>query len=377
MKFLFGILIICAGILASAAGKPIKESSTISSIYDLEALFVDQQNALLPISPPSEEIYLHLHKQVLPVDWKKFPKEFVEQTYGEMDENGYPIFFVTIYEDPTTRETVFLNSYGFEIYRLEAELGYDPYAWQKKRFNVYDISELSEWTSWIFDPAHIAVDFALIPENLYSDYEATQEEIAEQLLLQKTASVESASLMMSLPPVITSIQLAIERTANGTIEVEIGWPTGFTDRLEIYTATDLVMGDWQLALTNINTDNSSSFVWEDANTNLKQRLYAAGNMDIDSDGDGIPDAREIFIYKTDPALADTDGDGVNDGNEVANNTDPLQADSDGDGLHDGIEDALALSIQENGSGGVLIIVPGTGWYHAIDPDQELVYLGDE
>ena len=31
------------------------------------------------------------------------------------------------------------------------------------------------------------------------------------------------------------------------------------------------------------------------------RYYLVGRADIDSDGDGIPDAREIFVYNTDPA----------------------------------------------------------------------------
>ncbi|MBN2785356.1 MAG: hypothetical protein JXR25_11050 [Pontiellaceae bacterium] len=293
--------------------------------------------------------------------------------YAEMDKNGHPIYFVTIFEDPITRETVFLNAYGTEVFRLEAEPGYDPFAWQKTTFQVEDVSELSEWTQWIFDPAHIASTFALTPESVYADYEAS----LQQELTSQTLSLESMSMMMSLPAVVTNIQLAIGSTGNGTVEIEVGWPVDFTNRLEIYAATDLIVGDWQYALTNISTIGSSSYVWEDTNTNLTQRMYAAGNMDIDTDDDGIPDAREKYIFKTDPNLADTDGDGVNDGVEIANGTDPLQADSDGDGLHDGIEDALAASVQTNGSGGVLVVVPGTGWYHAIDPDLELVYLGGE
>ncbi len=348
-------------------------ATTIRSVFELEALFVEQQNAFLPISPPSEDVYVHAHDPVIPVSWKKFPREFSRKMYAEMDENGYPIYRVLVYEDPVTRETVFLNSYGTEVYRLEAEFGYDPYAWQKTTFQVSDVSELGDWTSWIFDPAHIASEFALIPETFYADYESTQQEIAAV----ESMMMAPMSMMMSLPAVVTNIQMAIGSTSNETVEVEVGWPVDFTNRLEIYTATDLVAGDWQIALSNISTVGSSSYVWEDTNTNLPQCMYAAGNADIDTDGDGIPDAREKYLYKTNPDLADTDGDGVNDGDEIANGTNPLQADSDGDGLHDGIENALATSVQTNGSGGVLVIVPDTGWYHAIDPDLDLVYLGGE
>ena len=56
----------------------------------------------------------------------------------------------------------------------------------------------------------------------------------------------------------------------------------------------------------------------------------------DTDGDGLPDAREIAAG-TDPANSDTDGDGLADGVEDTIGTNPLSTDSDGDGLADGWE----------------------------------------
>ncbi|HEX8823551.1 MAG TPA: OmpA family protein, partial [Archangium sp.] len=63
----------------------------------------------------------------------------------------------------------------------------------------------------------------------------------------------------------------------------------------------------------------------------------------DTDGDGIPDAREVEIG-LDPNKADTDGDGVADGVDGLTDTDgdgsldALDPDSDNDGLKDGEED---------------------------------------
>ncbi|MCB9854214.1 MAG: IPT/TIG domain-containing protein [Phycisphaerales bacterium] len=81
-------------------------------------------------------------------------------------------------------------------------------------------------------------------------------------------------------------------------------------------------------------------------------------MQIDSDGDGMSDERELEGYEvwvdafgfglggdtfgnitryrvfSDPTLADTDGDGLNDLEEFFDRTDPLVADTDGDGLSD-------------------------------------------
>jgi lipoprotein-anchoring transpeptidase ErfK/SrfK len=42
----------------------------------------------------------------------------------------------------------------------------------------------------------------------------------------------------------------------------------------------------------------------------------------DSDGDGLSDYDETYIYHTDPSNPDTDGDGYNDGHEVEHGYDP-------------------------------------------------------
>ena len=93
--------------------------------------------------------------------------------------------------------------------------------------------------------------------------------------------------------------------------------------------------------------------------------------------DGLPDDWTAFHALTSSADDDEDQDGRSNLEEYTAGTHPLQSDSDGNGLHDGIEHALATSVQANGSGGVLVMVPDTGWYHAIDPDLDMVYLGSE
>ncbi len=57
----------------------------------------------------------------------------------------------------------------------------------------------------------------------------------------------------------------------------------------------------------------------------------------DSDGDGLDDASERYIYGTDPLQADSDGDGLSDGVEVYAGLDPEDPDTDGDGMNDGDE----------------------------------------
>ncbi|MBI2437931.1 MAG: hypothetical protein HYV36_03860 [Lentisphaerae bacterium] len=68
---------------------------------------------------------------------------------------------------------------------------------------------------------------------------------------------------------------------------------------------------------------------------LEQQLETSDNK-ADTDGDGLSDYAEVFIYGANPMNPDTDGDGMPDGWEVLNGLNPNQndaaSDSDGDGV---------------------------------------------
>ncbi len=56
---------------------------------------------------------------------------------------------------------------------------------------------------------------------------------------------------------------------------------------------------------------------------------------MDSDADGLSNAQELNVHRTDPGRADTDGDGLTDGDEVVIHlTSPNSSDTDGDGVSD-------------------------------------------
>ena len=92
---------------------------------------------------------------------------------------------------------------------------------------------------------------------------------------------------------------------------------------------------WQLADT-VATVGQYLVAWTDAPGDNSARLpvnevvgryYLIGRADIDTDADGIPDARETFIHGTKAHNADTDGDGMPDGTELACGHDPCVADA--------------------------------------------------
>ncbi len=68
---------------------------------------------------------------------------------------------------------------------------------------------------------------------------------------------------------------------------------------------------------------------------IRWRNTTGLDPDADTDGDGLTDGSETFLWGTDPNVADTDGDGLDDGAEASAGCDPLDPDTDGDGMADG------------------------------------------
>jgi hypothetical protein len=60
------------------------------------------------------------------------------------------------------------------------------------------------------------------------------------------------------------------------------------------------------------------------NNLLERWVYHTSPRNRDSDGDGLTDRRELFVYHSDPRRADSDGDGVSDGLEVASGSSPSE-----------------------------------------------------
>lgn len=89
---------------------------------------------------------------------------------------------------------------------------------------------------------------------------------------------------------------------------------------------------WSLAATTPSSDTFS--VW-DLPRSASTAFFRAARADIDSDGDGIPDGRETFLYHTNPGKASSDDDGISDREELYRlGSAPNLTDSDGDGIPD-------------------------------------------
>ena len=69
---------------------------------------------------------------------------------------------------------------------------------------------------------------------------------------------------------------------------------------------------------------------------LEWKNTSGVDPNADSDGDGLSDWNEVFLYGTDTNRADTDGDGLADSSELLAGANPLHPDEDGDGIPDGV-----------------------------------------
>jgi len=106
--------------------------------------------------------------------------------------------------------------------------------------------------------------------------------------------------------------------------------------LDVYKSTNLLeQYSWVLNATLEHNLDPLRYV---ANFDALGMYYSLGNGVLDSDGDGLLDARELTLFGTDPDSADSDNDGLSDGEEMLlYRLNPLNSDTDGDGLSDGYE----------------------------------------
>jgi len=282
-------------------------SREVADVHDLEEFFTEQQDFFLPITPPDPDFVLRQagYPTVLPFSWKSFPPEFSKNLVLEY-ENSVPVYSVTILEDPFTRETVFLNAKGEKLFTLAPPFDYDPFSYLRSIFpslyaGRYSFNQISYWQS-LYDPARIQISAKLIPTEYVEPYLYVSERIAEEAALAAALDGGGFTLLRSGEADSNIVFEVIGRT-NGGIRLVIGYPNDFTNRLDVFTCNDLMQYVWTFAKKELSTAGTNEITWVDTNywvaSGPPVRFYAAGNADMDTDGDGYADAREIMVYKTD------------------------------------------------------------------------------
>lgn len=113
---------------------------------------------------------------------------------------------------------------------------------------------------------------------------------------------------------------------------------GISDEYELKVLYPLLLlngeGDSIEDVTNIIADEDYD---NDGLSNYEEYILGTSSGNADSDGDGLPDKKEVEIYGTNPMNLDTDHDGLMDGTEIALGLSPFCKDTDNNGVMDGEE----------------------------------------
>lgn len=343
------LLITAACLIAFIAIEAKTESESSKSIFDKELYEYLMDNRLaslediadsyeieryfyLPIAPPDPDLYLQQSSEggLNVFNPKNFPEEFIKGLIPE--EGSIPVYPITVFEDKATRNRVVLNANKETIAIIPAPSDYDPLYYIKEEFP--SLWNIESWIRDSYDPARIIIHYRLIQEKDVLTYlvkTAIEAEQAEKLRKEKDSGGIIIMKAYSGPP-LTNIQItAMERTTN-TMQITVAYPyPDFTNKLEMFGCTNLTKY-WWTPLGTTNVSASTNWVeWSDtsfSNNTTYLRFYRAGNADLDSDSDGLTDAREMMMYHSSPTNTDTDGDGLSDYNEVINlNTDPSNPDT--------------------------------------------------
>ena len=157
---------------------------------------------------------------------------------------------------------------------------------------------------------------------------------------------------------LTWQNVLLDRDTNTPVCVQMEvWPSGMfacrydlrslgsridNEELEANSLTNVMIGASMDSLPTKATlaemaTNSSFSIFHSPFSISFHPLDSEDSANIDRDGDGLTTIDEIFVYGTDPGLADTDWDGLPDPDELAAGTDPWNPDTDDDGLSDGEE----------------------------------------
>ena len=366
--------VLCLVAFASAASRTEKPAAVdaeqfadfmgyeVLDIQDLAEGAEVQRRMFNRITPPGLSWTQPMFPPVAPFDAQYFDEQFLAGLLGE-EKNSVAIYPLSLIQDPKTRETLIYNAEGELIAAIPADRG------------------SREWPADA-DPSRVILQLDLLPAEDVEPYLYTERRIEESLARHNaprsaksggaaTRGLEAGEFGICDIQGTTNDTMFITGTNGANVAEVFAYTVWHTSSVVVVTWTNEqsnVVTDtntvwhqvspafnglesaWECLTTNLVLTNGVG-IYEDANisSNARIRFYAVANRQ-DSDGDGLTDGAEYFIYHTNPGTNDTDGDGLSDYDEaIIFGTNPNHPDSDGDGLPDAWEIHHELNALDDGT----------------------------
>lgn len=300
----------------------LRPSARMQSFADLMTNHVTATPTVRPNLPNAPTPSMMREAGVWLIDPSAFDADVLE-AFGTVERGGVKLHEVFAYEDPTTRERCLCGADGKPIWVEAAPAGYDPTSEARVRWpwltSLAADDPVRRRYEAACDPARVVSRYLLLPEKQLDDYaEGVAAAWADLALLQNSpqrASIDPDAFLVT----------GIVRTNASSVTLALQVPPDFTNRVDLFGIESLASFPWQLlATTPPATSNTATatLAWTGSSG-----FFRAGDADTDTDGDGVPDAREDLMHGTDPDDGDTDGDGLPDGWEISHGLDPLADDA--------------------------------------------------
>lgn len=239
----------------------------IRDTTDLEALIRDERWFYEVITPPVDDFVLRQPMaHIIPFDWKHFPENLPELLADRYQyEYSVPVYKLRAVEDRRTRQLHFYD--GKErLFSIPAPVDYDPFAVLKSRYpglysGRYALSKVRAMEAQ-YDPARIELLVTLIPTDYVEPYLYAQGKVREYQMSLREKEEDGGFMLLGMGTESNIVITAMTHTSNG-MELVIGYPDTFTNRLDVYRSTDLVEMDWQQVASALATTGTNQIDWVD------------------------------------------------------------------------------------------------------------------
>ena len=288
---------------------PVSREMLEHTLFDLEDLYRlarETRRLYAPLIPPGRSIILRQapHPYPVPLDWEYFPGTFRQSLESRRgDVYSVPVYRLRLVEDRATRQLLVYGEDNALIQRINSPDEYDPFDWLRARypgaFSSRYASPLLESLLAQYDPARVETLLELIPADAMIQYLYVMARVkgyARDLSEQAGGGLRG----MRMDPTEGVRFSAIVAGTNG-VQLTLAWPQAFTNRLDLYHATDLVEQDWRWLDGPLSTAGTTVLSWAGSPGPAGLNFHVLGNHDLDSDGDGFSDAFERLALKSDPA----------------------------------------------------------------------------